>query len=130
MVNDAPGTTCSLQRFVVVRVWRSPLGLDQIGIALTGLIAVWLTQDQRESWQRWACIFGILGQPFWFYAAWSAGQWGIFALCALYTYAWARGLWTHWLSPYFQTRERHGRVDARWLKFGEAAHMARHSPPR
>ena len=91
------------------------MGLDQIGIALSGLIAVWLTQDPRESWQRWACIFGILGQPFWFYAAWSAEQWGIFALCVLYTYAWARGLWTHWLSPYFQTRERHGRAEARWL---------------
>jgi hypothetical protein len=78
------------------------MGLDQIGIALSGVIAVWLTQDKRESWRRWACIFGMLGQPFWFYATWKAEQWGIFALCTLYTYAWARGVWTHWLSPYFQ----------------------------
>ena len=67
------------------------MGLDQIGIALSGVIAVWLTQDKRESWRRWACIFGMLGQPFWFYATWKAEQWGIFALCTLYTYAWARG---------------------------------------
>ena len=72
------------------------MGLDQIGIALCGVVAVWLTQDQRERWRRWACIFGILGQPFWFYAAWRAEQWGILALCMLYTYAWARGLWIHW----------------------------------
>ena len=78
------------------------MGLDQIGIALSGVIAVWLTQDKRESWRRWACIFGMLGQPFWFYATWKAEQWGIFALCTLYTYAWARGVWTHWLSPYVQ----------------------------
>jgi hypothetical protein len=84
------------------------MGLDQIGIALSGVIAVWLSQDKRESWRRWACIFGMLGQPFWFYATWKAGQWGIFALCTLYTYAWARGVWTHWLDPYFQARRRPG----------------------
>src|SRR5262245_51621003 len=78
-------------------VWEGTLGLDQIGIALCGVVAVWLTQDQRQRWRRCACIFGILGQPFWLYAAWSAEQWGIFALCMLYTYAWARGLWTHWV---------------------------------
>jgi hypothetical protein len=50
--------------------------LDQIAILLTGVIAVWLTQDKRESWRRWAPIFGLLAQPFWFYAAWKAEQWG------------------------------------------------------
>ena len=75
------------------------MGLDQIGIFLTGVVAVWLTQDKRESWRRWACVFGMLAQPFWFYAAWKAEQWGIFAIATLYTYAWARGVWTHWLSP-------------------------------
>jgi hypothetical protein len=75
------------------------MGLDQIGITLSGVIAVWLTQDKRATRRRWACIFGMLAQPFWFYAAWRAEQWGIFAMCTLYTYAWARGLWTHWLRP-------------------------------
>jgi hypothetical protein len=74
------------------------MGLDQIGITLSGVIAIWLTQDKRPTWRRWACIFGMFAQPFWFYAAWKAEQWGIFAMCTLYTYAWARGLWTHWLS--------------------------------
>ena len=27
--------------------------LDQVGILLTGVIAVWLTQHKRESWRRW-----------------------------------------------------------------------------
>src|SRR5262245_18170151 len=75
------------------------MGLDQIGITFSGVIAVWLTQDKRATRQRWACIFGMLAQPFWFYAAWRAEQWGIFAMCTLYTYAWTRGLWTHWLRP-------------------------------
>src|SRR4051794_33783084 len=58
-----------------------------------------LAQHKRESWRRWACIFGLLAQPFWFYAAWKAEQWGILAISTLYTYAWARGIRTHWLAP-------------------------------
>ena len=115
MVHDRPGNQSRRGRVcrVVVRGVGGLLSLDQIAIAFSGVVAVWLTQDKRESWRRWACIFGMLGQPFWFYAAWKAEQWGIFALCTLYTYAWARGLWTHWLNPYFQTRERQGGAEAR-----------------
>ena len=36
------------------------MGLDQIGITLSGVIAVWLTQDERATWRRWACVFGML----------------------------------------------------------------------
>jgi hypothetical protein len=71
--------------------------IAQIAIALFGVTAVFLSQDHRESCRRWACVFGLIGQPFWFYAAWSAEQWGIFALCFLYTYSWWRGFRLHWL---------------------------------
>lgn len=73
--------------------------IDQIGIALTGVTAVFLTQSKREWLRRYACLFGIAGQPFWIYATWSAEQWGILALTALYTFAWAKGVWLHWLQP-------------------------------
>lgn len=69
---------------------------EQIAIALLCVTAVFLSQDALESRRRWAPIFGLLGQPFWFYATWKAEQWGIFALCFLYTFSWARGLWTYW----------------------------------
>lgn len=72
--------------------------LEQIGIALTGVTAIALSQDVRESWRKWACIFGLIGQPFWFYSSWMAEQWGIFALCFLYTLAWARGFKAHWMA--------------------------------
>lgn len=71
--------------------------IDQIGIALTGVIAIFLTQSKHEWLRRYACLFGIAGQPFWIYAAWTAGQWGILMLTMLYTFAWAKGVWTHWL---------------------------------
>jgi len=71
--------------------------MDQIFIALTGVTAIWLTQDSREEWRRYACLFGMAGQPFWFYSAYTAEQWGIFILCLFYTWAWFKGVRIHWL---------------------------------
>ena len=73
--------------------------IDQIGIALTGVTAIFLTQSKHERLRRYACLFGMAGQPFWFWSAISAGQWGITVLCCLYTAAWAKGVWQHWLKP-------------------------------
>ncbi|HYE70627.1 MAG TPA: hypothetical protein VD932_03795 [Aquabacterium sp.] len=70
--------------------------IDQIGIALTGVTAIALSQCEPKL-QRYACLFGLAGQPFWFWSAYKAAQWGIFVLCCLYTLAWAKGLWTHWI---------------------------------
>ncbi|MCR6650764.1 MAG: hypothetical protein NVV73_04340 [Cellvibrionaceae bacterium] len=66
-------------------------------IAVLGVGAVWLSQDRRKSRQKYACIFGLLGQPLWFYATWKAGQWGIFVLSLIYTLAWLKGLQNYWL---------------------------------
>ncbi len=75
--------------------------IAQLGIALFGVLAVWLAQDSRIERRRWAPIFGLAGQPFWFWAAWSSQQWGVFALCFLYSACWARGL-TMWRQPLSQ----------------------------
>ena len=71
------------------------MSFDQIAIGLLGVTAVFLTQS-GERLQRYACLFGMASQPFWFYATFTAGQWGIFALCILYTVAWGRGIHRHW----------------------------------
>lgn len=71
--------------------------IEQVAIAATGATAVWASQDTREQVRKWACIFGLIGQPFWFYAAYTAGQWGIFAVCFLYAFAWGRGFYNHWV---------------------------------
>lgn len=71
--------------------------IDQLAIAATGVTAIFLTQSRSENARRYACLFGLAGQPFWMYAAWTAGQWGILALTALYTGAWAKGVWSHWI---------------------------------
>ena len=73
--------------------------LSQIVIAVTGIIAIWLTQDKREKRQKYACIFGLAGQPFWFYVTFNAEQWGIFVLTIAYTFAWLKGVHTYWIKP-------------------------------
>lgn len=70
----------------------------QVFIALFGVTAVALSQSELPSRRRWASIFGLAGQPFWFYAAWQSEQWGIFALCFLYTASWAKGFYTNWIA--------------------------------
>lgn len=67
-----------------------------MALAVTGVIAVWLSQDKRENWRKWSPVFGMASQPFWFYATYTAEQWGIFALCFVYTLCWARGLKAYW----------------------------------
>ena len=71
--------------------------LEQIAIGLCGVAAVFLSQDERASVRRYACLFGLAAQPFWFLATWKAQQYGIFGLCFLYAFSWARGFVAHWI---------------------------------
>lgn len=73
--------------------------IPQIVIPLVGVTAIWLTQSPNEKARRYACLFGLAGQPFWLWATYEAQQWGIFAVCLLYAASWARGFRTHWLKP-------------------------------
>jgi hypothetical protein len=72
--------------------------MDQLAILCTGCVAIWLANDKRDTWRRFACLFGLAGQPFWIYSAWHTGQWGIGAVALVYTLAWARGIWNHWIA--------------------------------
>lgn len=74
--------------------------IDQVAIPILGALAAWCSQERRPAVQRWACLFGLIGQPFWFWASWHAEQWGIFAVSVIYLMAWLRGLWVFWLRPH------------------------------
>ena len=73
--------------------------MEQAAIAVLGALAAWLSQDGRPRWARWACVVGLIGQPLWIMATWQAQQWGMFALSVVYTAAWIRGIWAHWINP-------------------------------
>ena len=72
--------------------------IAQLFIALFGVTAVALSQSELDSRRRWASVFGLLGQPFWFFAAWQSQQWGIFVLSFLYTASWGKGFHTYWIA--------------------------------
>jgi len=69
----------------------------QAQIAGTGLVAVALSQSADAERRRYAPVFGLMGQPFWLYATWTAGQPGMFALSLAYTAVWALGWRAQWM---------------------------------
>lgn len=48
--------------------------------------------DAPLRWRAAAPFVGIAGQPFWLWATWDAGQWGMLGLSIAYTLAWGRGV--------------------------------------
>lgn len=73
-------------------------------IGVFGVAAIWLSQDLRPERRRWASVCGLIAQPFWFYATWTAGQYGIFALSFLYAASWMRGFYGYWIMPGFSDK--------------------------
>lgn len=71
--------------------------ISQICIALTSLTAIYLSQQSNANYHKYACLFGLAGQPFWFYTTWQAAQWGIFMMSFFYTYSWLLGFRRYWL---------------------------------
>ncbi len=77
--------------YVFAKVSES-LTLDQVCLATFGITAIWLTNDSRESFQKWGPVIGLLGQPFWLYATYNKELWGMLIICCFYTVAWIKGV--------------------------------------
>lgn len=73
--------------------------IEQLVIMFTSVIAVFLTQQQwNPEWGKWACVFGMVSQPFWLMSSYRTKQWGIFASAIIYTFVWGLGLYNNfWL---------------------------------
>jgi hypothetical protein len=71
--------------------------ISQVMIAVFGVASIYLSQQPRVELQKYASIFGILSQPFWFYTSFVSANWGIFILCFFYLYAWSVGFYHHWV---------------------------------
>ena len=65
--------------------------LDQVMLGILGVTAIRLSQDHRESFQKWAPVVGLCGQPFWLYATYTKELWVMFLICCLYTWSWWKG---------------------------------------
>lgn len=84
--------------------------IDQVVLGILGVSAVACSQAKNPRVVRWSCVLGLLSQPFWFYAAYTAEQWGIFVLCFFYTAAWCNGVWIHWIAPMRAKRANNSQI--------------------
>jgi hypothetical protein len=69
----------------------------QTMIVITGVIAIFMTQSKNVNVQKYACIFGLIGQPFWIWASLESEQWGMLTVSVLYTIAWFQGFYNYWI---------------------------------
>jgi hypothetical protein len=74
------------------------MSIDQIFLMILGGISIYLANDRDQKVRRYACLFGLASQPFWFYSAYQAEQWGVFIISFWYAFAWARGAYYNWFA--------------------------------
>lgn len=64
--------------------------ISQVGIACTGVIAIYLSASQEVRHRMYAGLLGLAGQPFWVMTTFTNKQFGILALSVIYAYMWYR----------------------------------------
>ena len=67
--------------------------MQQILIAFFSGVSIWAIAGTK--YKRLGFIFGLFGQPFWIYATFKTGQWGMLFMSLWYTGNCIRGLWNH-----------------------------------
>lgn len=73
---------------------------SQIVITVFGGLGLWLSVGARtEGVRRWGVIAGLIAQPAWYVQMVVHGQWLMLPVYTMYTGAWLRGLWVHWIRP-------------------------------
>lgn len=73
--------------------------IEQFFIASTELVAMYLMQSNKYTDRKYSSIFGLLGQPFWFYASYSHEQWGSFLMGFFFTALWLKNFKLYWINP-------------------------------
>jgi hypothetical protein len=48
---------------------------------------------------KWGFVWGLLGQPFWFWTTIKKKEWGIFILSVAYAILWTKGVWKFFIAP-------------------------------
>lgn len=71
--------------------------MDQIIIPILSLSSIYITQQKNESIKKYACLLGMMSQPFWFYSFYHAQQWGSFVTAIGFTFVWGLGIYNYWI---------------------------------
>lgn len=77
---------------------------SQVWITLFGGAAIWLMNGRSERWRRVGVLCGCCSQPAWYVQLVLHEQWLMVPVYAMYTAAWLRGLWLHWIAPWWARR--------------------------
>lgn len=72
--------------------------IDQIGIAVFGVTGIVLANMKSAKARKWAPIFGMAGQGFWFYMSAHEQLWGVLFMSFVYTAAWGLGIYNFWFA--------------------------------
>lgn len=81
------------------------MAIVNLVIAMIGVTAITLTQSSNPKVSRFACIFGLVGQPAWFALAIMADSYGLLAVSIMYTQAWWKGFNRLWIKPWMKRLE-------------------------
>lgn len=73
--------------------------VSQLWVTIFGVTALWMAQSRQERWRAAAVLFGLLGQPGWYFQLVIHGQWFMLPAFVAYTACWVRGFWIHWMAP-------------------------------
>ena len=68
----------------------------QIIILFFGTLTIFLLA-QKNKWQRWGYITGLIQEPFWVITSTVNKQWGIFVLAIVYSLCFMLGIYNHWM---------------------------------
>jgi hypothetical protein len=71
--------------------------MEQAIIAVTGGLAFCLTQQSNQKLKRYACLVGLIGQPFWMYATYTNELPGMFIATLIHTFGCLLGIKNNWI---------------------------------
>jgi hypothetical protein len=83
--------------------------LSQSIAVITGCWSMWLVNQKHEEHpnKRWACILGLISEPFWLYTLIFHGQWIAIIIKLFYTYSWSLGIYNFWIKPYLEKKKKY-----------------------
>ena len=71
--------------------------ISQIFLLAFSVTGVYCSASKEHRSLRWASVFGLMAQPFWFYQTYTHEQWGIFSLSFVFTGLYMKGFYIYWL---------------------------------
>lgn len=89
-------------------IWETLDIVAQIGAVVLGCWSMWLVNLKHKEHpnKRWACILGLISEPFWMYTLIYHQQYIAIIVKFFYTVSWSMGIYNFWIKPYLKKRAK------------------------